>query len=26
LNPIKGTCCFLEQETTLIAQYWLVPN
>ena len=26
LNPIKGSCCFLDLGTTLIAQYWLVPG
>ena len=27
-NPVRGklVSCFLEQETTLIAQYWLVPG
>ena len=25
-SPIKGPRCFLEQETTLIAQYWLVSG
>ena len=26
LNPIKGSCCFLDLGTTLISQYWLVPG
>jgi len=26
LSPIKGYRCFIEQETTHIAQYWLVPG
>jgi len=26
LSPVQGIRCFLEQETLLIAKYWLVPG
>ena len=25
-NPVRASHCFFEQETTLIAQYWLLPG